>query len=312
MRILLTSTSFQDTPGEHQKLLKETGWDVDYLRGPLLDTSLLPIISKYDGIICGDDMITKEVISRGKNGKLKAISKYGIGLDKIDLLAAEQFHIPVGSTPGVNHVAVAEHALAFMLMHFKNIYNEIEFTKKGLWNRLIGHELAGKKIAIIGLGRIGRELAIRCAAFSLDTHVFDIEYEKAFLEKYSLNTIDSIEDIDNTYDIISLHIPLSSKTSNIIDAHILKKLKTNILIINTSRAAIINKNDLMAFLNTNNTSAYYTDVLWVEPISTEETIHKYPNVFITPHIGSRTYQSVERQGMAAVNNLIRLIMNSDE
>ena len=86
MRILLTTTSFTDTPGKHQEKLKSLNYKVDVLRGPLMEEILLPIIGNYDGIICGDDEITRKVIATGKKGKLKVISKYGIGLDKIDLV----------------------------------------------------------------------------------------------------------------------------------------------------------------------------------------------------------------------------------
>ena len=107
MKILLTSTSFQDTPGRHLNVLNEAGFLIDTLRGPVKEDQLLPIIAKYDGVICGDDY-TRKVIKKGRTGKLKALSKYGIGLDKIDLEAAREFGVKVTNC-GVNHMAVAEH-----------------------------------------------------------------------------------------------------------------------------------------------------------------------------------------------------------
>ena len=100
MRILLTSTSFQDSPGRHQELLNETGFKIDTLRGPVQEDKLLTIIANYDGLICGDDEITEKVIVAGKKGKLKIISKYGIGLDKVDLSAAEKYKLPVTNCQG--------------------------------------------------------------------------------------------------------------------------------------------------------------------------------------------------------------------
>ena len=167
MKILLTSTSFQDTPGNHQVKLNNQNFTVDKLRGPVKAYVLFPIIDKYDGIICGDDEITEEVIRKGKEGKLKVISKYGIGLDKIDLKAAEKFGIPVTNCVGVNHITVAEHVITLMLSFYKNIPWEFNFTKNGQWKRLIGHEIYGKTLGIIGLGQIGKEVAIRADAFGL-------------------------------------------------------------------------------------------------------------------------------------------------
>ena len=131
MKILLTSTSFIDTPGLHQERLYNAGLEIDFLRGPIKHSILLPIISKYDGIICGDDEITREVIFKGKEGNLKIISKYGIGLDKIDLDAAKELNVTVTNCPGVNHVAVAEHIIALLFSYYKNIHLEHSITKKG-------------------------------------------------------------------------------------------------------------------------------------------------------------------------------------
>lgn len=131
MKILLTTTSFQDTPGKHHDLLSAQNWDIDYLRGPIEESVLLPIIHKYDGVICGDDEYTREVIKAGKEGNLKVLSKYGVGLDRIDLKAAKEFNIKVTNVPGINHVSVAEHVLA-LLFSFKKIftYNIILFKIK--------------------------------------------------------------------------------------------------------------------------------------------------------------------------------------
>ena len=121
IKILLTSTSFQDSEGKHKSLLSETFWKVDYLRGPLTKVQLLPYINKYDALICGDDEIDSEVLNHGKNGRLKYISKYGIGLDKIDLKAADSFGIKVSNCKNVNQIAVAEHVIG-LLFAYKKIF----------------------------------------------------------------------------------------------------------------------------------------------------------------------------------------------
>ena len=109
MKILLTSTSFQDTPGPHHELLNSQGFTIDVLRGPLKEDVLLPIIANYDAVICGDDEYTEDVLYKGIKGKLKYISKYGVGLDKINLVAAKKMGISVTNCPGVNQISVAEH-----------------------------------------------------------------------------------------------------------------------------------------------------------------------------------------------------------
>ena len=149
MKILLTTTSFQDTPGKHHDLLNSQNWDIDYLRGPVDESVLLPIIHKYDGVICGDDEYTREVIKLGKQGKLKVLSKYGVGLDKIDLEAAKEFDVKVTNVPGVNQVSVAEHVLALLFSFQKNIHLQYNSVQNKSWKRLIGNEIEGSTIGTL-------------------------------------------------------------------------------------------------------------------------------------------------------------------
>ena len=116
---------------------------------------LLPIIDQYDGIICGDDEIT-QVIEKGATHKLKIISKYGSGLDKINLDAAKKWGIPVTNCPAVNQTTVAEHVFALLLTHVKNIIQENKFIQEGKWKRLIGNDLADKTLGVMGTGNGAR------------------------------------------------------------------------------------------------------------------------------------------------------------
>ncbi|MFZ5947122.1 MAG: NAD(P)-dependent oxidoreductase [Stygiobacter sp.] len=308
MKILLTSTSFQDTPGKHQDLLKKQGWDVDTLRGPLKEKELLAVVSKYDGLICGDDEITEKVIAEGKSGRLKAISKYGIGLDKIDLNAAKKYEIPVTNTPGVNHIAVAEHTLALIFTYYKNIFDAFSITKKGEWKRPIGNEVFGKSILILGLGRIGRELALRAKSLGLLVYAMDVVCDEDFINKNSINFTDSISNVIDKIDILSINCPLTDETRGMVNSQTLAECKSDLIIVNTARAAVINQDDLLNLLDSNKIAAYLTDVLLEEPLVKDNPLLMRNNVFITPHIGSRTFESVERQGIMAVENMIKLLI----
>jgi D-3-phosphoglycerate dehydrogenase len=308
MKILLTTTSFQDTPGIHQEELKKLDFEVDYLRGPLKESVLLPIIENYDAIICGDDEITREVIVKGKSGKLKVISKYGIGLDKIDLEAAAEFKINVLNTPGVNHIAVAEHILALLFTYFKNIHLEYQITQNGKWDRLIGNEIYNKKIGILGFGRIGKELALRSEALGMNVIITDINIDfenKNNNYRFENNLEKMIADID----ILALTLPLNSSTKGIINKELISNAKKNIVIVNTSRALIVDQDSLIYLLKSNKIRAYLTDVLETEPMIKNHPLLDFDNVIITPHIGSRTYESVQRQGLMAVHNLLKSIEN---
>ncbi len=307
MKILLTSTSFQDTPGTHQEKLYSVGLEIDTLRGPVKEDVLLPIIADYDGIICGDDEITEKVIKKGKEGKLKIISKYGVGLDKINLQAAKHLGMPVTNCPGVNHVTVAEHVIALLFTYYKNIHLEYNITKAGGWKRFVGHELFGKKIGILGLGKIGKELAIRAKALGLYVYAFDPYTDKEFIQNNEIQLMFSVEELIKDIDILSLNLPLNDKTKGLVNYDLLLKAKRKLVIVNTSRALIIHQNSLIKALQSKIIRAYLTDVMDEEPMPKNHPLLQFDNVLITPHIGSRTYESVQRQGLMAVENLFNAL-----
>jgi D-3-phosphoglycerate dehydrogenase len=309
MKILLTSTSFQDTPGSHHDLLNSQGYEIDVLRGPITEDILLPIIQKYDAVICGDDEYTEQVLTKGKLGNLKYISKYGVGLDRIDLNAAKKLGIQVTNCPGVNQVSVSEHVLALLFTFEKNIHLQNETTKKGSWARITGNEIQGKTIGIIGLGAVGKELVKKSIALGMKVIGFDLLKNDAFVATYpEMIFTENIEDIFINADIISLHIPHTPQSEKLINEEVIfEKLKKNPIIINTSRGMLVDTEDVIKGLSEGKIRGYLTDVLATEPINENEKLKGIENVIITPHVGSRTYQSVQRQGTMAVENLINLM-----
>ncbi|MHA1380969.1 MAG: phosphoglycerate dehydrogenase [Candidatus Helarchaeota archaeon] len=308
IRILLTTTSFQDTPGKHHDLLKKCRYDIERLRGPLKKEVLIPIISGFDGIICGDDEITEEVISRGKKGRLKVISKYGVGLDRINLESAKRYGIPVLNTPGVNHITVAEHVIGLLLSFLKNIHTEYCLTKKGKWERKIGSELFGKKVGILGLGKIGKEVSKRLFSFGVKLYAYDIKINRDFIHKYQVKAKSSLQELLESVEILSINVPLNNSTRGLINKNIIQHhTRKGMIIINTARAQILDQDALIFGLDNGIIGGYLTDVMYEEPMTGNHPLIKYENVLITPHIGSRTYESVERQGILAVMNIKKVL-----
>jgi D-3-phosphoglycerate dehydrogenase len=309
MKVLLTSTSFQDTPGVHQDLLYSQGFDIETLRGPILEAELLPIIQNYDAVICGDDEYTAAVIKKGVKGKLKYLCKYGVGLDRIDLKAAKKYNVPVTNCPAVNQVSVSEHVLALLFTYEKNIHLQHNSVQSGSWKRWVGNEIEGRTIGIIGLGAVGKELAKKSSALGMKVLSFDVNKDEAFLSKYDEVTfVDSLDLIFEQADVISLHLPHTPKTENLISREVIfNKLKRSPILINTARGMLVDSVALIEGLKEKKISAYLTDVLAHEPMLDGEILRGVDNIVITPHVGSRTYQSVQRQGSMAVNNLLNLI-----
>ena len=305
MKILLTTTSFQDTPGKHHELLNSQNWDIDYLRGPVEESVLLPIIHKYDGVICGDDEYTREVIKAGKEGKLKVLSKYGVGLDRIDLEAAKEFGVAVTNVPGINQVSVSEHVLALLFTFSKNIHLQYNSVQTGSWKRGIGSEIQGKTLGIIGLGAVGKELAKKASSLGMKVMAYDIFKDQEFLDKYSvINFTTDIDDIYSKCDVISLHLPHTKQTDKIInDIVITTKLKKQPIIINTARGKLIDPSAIISGIKNKLIKGYLSDVLETEPILENEILLGIENIIITPHVGSRTFENVQNQGIKSIENL---------
>lgn len=303
MKILLTTTSFQDTPGAHHDMLGKTGWEIVRARGPLNEADTLALVGEVDGYICGDDAITRKVLEKARP-KLKVISKYGIGVDKIDVKSATEFGIPVLFTPGVNHTTVAEHTFLLLLALEKNFLFHADSTRSGGWKRKTGHELLEKTIGIIGFGRIGKEVAIRAAAFGMKSIAFDPYFDEKYASEHRVRHARSLDEIFTQADYISLHTNLTPDTRDMINAKNIAKMKKGVLILNCARGEIVNTADMVTALKSGQVGGYGTDVLDHEPPPADHPLLKLPNVVCTPHVASRTFESVERQATTSVKNLI--------
>ncbi len=304
LKILLTSTSFQDTPGSHQELLENTGYTITKLRGPLEEKVMLSLINQFDAIICGDDEITKAVIEKGVNNRLKVISKYGSGIDKIDLDAAKAFNLPVTNCPAVNQTTVAEHVFALLLSYVKNIIPEHEYVQQAIWERLIGKDIGGKTLGVMGTGNVGKEVIKRALAFGMNILAFDKFPDHKFSSHYGITYSASAEEIYQKSDIITLHMYLDDNSRHLINKKVIKTMKKGIIIVNTARAELVNQSDVLEEIESGKIGGYLTDVLEKEPIEDKHPYLNNPKILITPHIGSRTYENVVKQGTMAVKNLI--------
>ena len=303
MKILLTTTSFQDTPGAHHQILEDVGFEIIRERGPLAENRMLELVGEVDAFLCGDDEITAKVIEHALP-QLKVVSKYGIGLDKIDVEYLTAKGIPLTFCPGVNHTTVAEHTFALMLALFRKLIKEANHVANGEWVRITGNEIMGKTLSIIGLGRIGKEVAIRANAFGMKVIGFDLFWDDDFARSHKVERAQSIDEALNAGDIVSLHVNLSADTRALINKERISKMKDGVVILNCARGEIIHTQDVIDALHSGEIGGYGTDVLDIEPPPSNHPMLRAPNTVITPHIGSRTFESVERQATMAAKNLV--------
>jgi phosphoglycerate dehydrogenase-like enzyme len=305
-RVLLSTTSFQDTPGAHHELLAKAGFEIVRERGPLPEARMLELAGQFDAYLCGDDAFTRAVIAKALP-RLKAISKYGIGLDKIDVKAATELRVPVLFTPGVNHTTVAEHTFALLLAAVRNVVAEANHVSQGRWTRITGTELCGKTLAVIGLGRIGKEVAVRARAFGMEVLGYDLFWDDDFARRHGVVRVENLDEILGRADVISLHTNLTPETRHLINSRTLALLKPGAVIVNCARGELVELGALVGALKSRSILAYAADVLDEEPPRAGHPLLGLPNVVLTPHIGSRTFESVQRQATCAVENLTRYL-----
>jgi D-3-phosphoglycerate dehydrogenase len=305
-RILITTTSFQDTPGRHHDLLPADQFEIERARGPLAEADILKLVGTHDAIICGDDAFTRPVLEKCLP-KLKVLAKYGIGVDKIDIPAATSLKIPVTFCPGVNHVTVAEHTFGLLLSLTRLIPQQDALIKKGEWKRSTGRELAGKTMGILGLGRIGKEVAKRARAFEMKVCAFDLYWDDAFAKQYEVERMPTGEDVLKASEVVSLHMNLTPENKDYINLGRIAFMKRGAYLLNCARGGLVDQADVAAALKQGLLGGYGCDVVEPEPIDKSNPLLGAPNVVFTPHTGSRTYESVERQAMMAAENMIRVL-----
>lgn len=313
MRVLLTTTSYQDTPGRHHQLLEESGFDLLKARGPLDESMMLELVcdGEIDGILHGDDQITRRVLEAARP-RLKVLSKYGIGLDSIDVDAATKMDIAVLFTPGVNHTTVAEHTFGLLIMLAKHLQKQINSVNKGRWDRLTGIELAGKTMGVLGMGRIGKEVAKRAMACEMKVLAYDIVWDETFATEHRVERCLNPEDILRRCDVVSLHMNLTDANRRFINKQSLAMMKDGAILLNCSRGGLIDETAVAEACRNGKLWGYGADVLEIEPIRNPHPFQEIDNILITPHIASRTFQSVERQAIRATLNLVNYLNGNDD
>lgn len=269
---------------------------------------LIDYIKEADGIIVGLEPIDEEVLSQCPN--LKIVSKYGVGLNNIDLEACKKRDIAIGWTGGVNKLSVAEMTLGYMLMLMRNLFVTSNELKNGIWNKSGGFQLSGKKIGIIGVGHIGKEVVRLLKPFDCKVYVNDIINQDEYYSENGLMEV-SKEEIFQTCDIVTIHTPYDDTTKDLVTIEVFKMMKNSSFIINSARGGIINEDDLKYALQNNLIAGAAMDA-YVEEPPTDKELLNFPNLICTPHIGGNAKEAVAAMGFSAIENLKLRIENLEE
>jgi len=305
VKILITPRSFASFSDKPLKILTERGYEIkrNNTGRPYRKEEMLKLIRDIDGIIIGIDELGAEIIKEAN--ELKVISKYGIGLDNIDINMATNRKIVVTNTPTANVDAVADLTFGLILSLARRVPEADRKTKSGKWGKIIGKSVWEKTIGIVGLGKIGKQVVKRAKGFEMNILVFDIVKDKKFAQKYGIKYV-NLEKLLRKSDYISIHIPLSDATRGMISYEELEKMKKDAFLINTSRGGIVDEEALYDALRINKIRGAALDVYKNEPLQ-ETPLKELDNVIMTPHIGAYTEEAIENMSIQAAQNLIDVL-----
>jgi D-3-phosphoglycerate dehydrogenase / 2-oxoglutarate reductase len=283
------------------ELLREE-FEVDVLLG-LSPEELLERIGDYDGLIVRSaTKVTAEVIERAEN--LKAIGRAGIGVDNIDVEAATKRGILVANAPASNTVAAAEHTLALMLAAARRIPAADTSLRGGEWNRSAfkGVEVSEKTLGLVGLGHVGTIVARGAVGMGMRVLAYDPYVSEDRMRSMNVESAESLDEIFEHSDFVSLHVPRTPQTAGMVDAGALEKMKPTAYLINVARGGIVDETALYNALKEGTIAGAALDVFQQEP-TTDSPLFALPNVVVTPHLGASTAEAQDRAGVTAAEQV---------
>jgi D-3-phosphoglycerate dehydrogenase / 2-oxoglutarate reductase len=277
------------------EVLGAEGWQIDIEQKPVPPAELIKMIPPYHALLLrSGSKITAEVLEAAEN--LKVVGRPGVGVDNVDIPAATRRGIVVMNSPMGNMVSTAELAVALLLATARNIAPADAAMKAEKWDRksFSGTEVMGKRLGIVGLGRVGREVAKRCRAFGMELFGYDPYVAPAVVEPLHISLV-SLEELAQSCDYLTLHAMLTPQTKHLISRAILAKVKSGIRIVNTARGELVDEVALADALDEGRVAGAGLDVYSKEP-PVDWRLARHPKVVATPHLGATTKEAQEKVG----------------
>lgn len=271
---------------------------VEVLPKRLTEAELLPVVSDAVALVVrSETKVTRKVIEAAP--KLRVVGRAGVGVDNVDIEAATQHGTVVMNTPGGNTVTTAELSFAMLLSLARKVPQAHATMVAGKWDRKLfqGAELSGKTLGILGMGRIGTEVAKRAIAFGMKVIAYDPYLTEERAKAIGAAYADSVDQVYTVADFITVHMPVTPETKNMLNAAAFTKMKPGVKIVNCARGEIISENDLIAALESGKVAGAALDVFSVEPLPAEHPFRKQPNLILTPHLGASTEEAQEKCGI---------------
>ena len=303
-RVLVEARPFSVLDSAPMKKLKASGIRVIDLRGSgIKDHNFIEALNQADAVLCGNDLqVDDDLFTRAP--EVKAVAKLGVGLDNVDITAASRHGVVVFHTPGANNQAVADHTFALILSLARKIRYCDQSLREKRWEhtKIIGVEIWQKTIGIIGLGAIGRCVALRAKGFKMRIVAFDPYWPVEFAAEQSIERL-PLDELLKVSDIVTIHAPLTPENKELINARTLRLMKPAALLINAARGGMVNETDLYQALKTGRIAGAGLDVFEEEPPH-DSPLLDLENVVLTPHTAAFTHEAVNKMSMGVVEQLI--------
>jgi D-3-phosphoglycerate dehydrogenase len=305
-RLLVTPTSYgKNDPRLRSELEALVGEVIYNTTGkPLGSTEVAKMLPGVDGYIAGVDVIDRFALEHGD--RLKVISRYGVGVDRVDLPAAAERGIVVTITPGANTVSVAELTIGLLLALARQVPEGASALRQGRYPRLAGLTLEGKTVGIIGLGAIGKQVARRLHCFDCRLLANDPIPDHSFADATGVELV-SLDRLLEQSDFVSLHLPLSPETRAFVNRDFLAKMKPGAFLVNTARGEIVEEDALLEALGSKHLGGAALDVFAVEPPSPDNPLLALNQVIATPHLGSQTDSATNLMGWMAMEDCLAVL-----
>lgn len=307
MKVICTSPSFAKYDTTPIETLKQQGFELIALPADAPLSALEPHLAETVAMIVAFTHVNEELLAKAP--QLKVVCKHGVGVDNIDLDATRERNIYVTNVPDANKHAVADFAFALILNSARQVTQAATETRAGNWPRIFATDVYGKVLGIIGLGNIGKQVALRAKGFNMRVIAFDFYPDENFAAEHGIEFV-SMDCLTERSDFITLHTPLTDETRNLFDASRIRRMKKSAFLINVSRGGVVNEQDLFQALQDNVIAGAAADVFDHEPLS-EHPLFTLPNFIPTSHIAGYTDGAISAIGERCVQQIIQCLKQGD-
>lgn len=310
MKVLVTATNYSKYCVAGKKILEEAGCAIiENPHGrPYTLEELKEIVPDIDGVVVGVDTWNEEVFRLAP--KLRAMARFGVGVDNIDLAAAKAHGIIVSNSPGINSTAVAEQAIALMLCLVREVPRLNAAVRNGGWPRPMFHELKSRTIGFLGFGAIARNAAERLAGFHPRMIAYDMYPDQEAAARLGVEMVSRKEVLEQS-DILSIHLPATPATKHFVNRDTIAVMKYGVLVVNTARGSIVNEAHMAEAMQAGKVAGFGTDVFEKEPIDPNGPLFHMENYIATPHVSAETYENCETTSMVTAKALLAVLRGEE-